>query len=86
MAETPEYLKSKAGKNALGVHRGPLPAHDLNDDEADAAFAHLEEAKAISLERTETTVTQKAGKHWRRFWCCYLIGNVVFLAIFLPIL
>lgn len=25
-------------------------------------------------------------RHWRRFWCCYLLGMVIFLAIFLPIL
>lgn len=25
-------------------------------------------------------------RHWRRFWCCYLLGMVIFLAISLPIL
>ncbi|CAG7953402.1 unnamed protein product [Penicillium nalgiovense] len=24
-------------------------------------------------------------RHWRRFWCCYLLGMVIFLAISLPI-
>lgn len=86
MSEGPAYLKEKAGKNALGVHRGPLPHHDLTDDEAEAAFAHLEEAKGITLEKQQTTMSQKIGKHWKRFWCCYLLGNIIFLAIFLPIL
>ena len=28
----------------------------------------------------------KVQKHWLRFWCCYVLASVVFLAIFLPIL
>jgi hypothetical protein len=28
----------------------------------------------------------KFQKHWRRFWCCYLLGAIIFLAIFLPVL
>lgn len=88
MAETPGYLQSKAAKYALGIHRGPLPEHDVSDPEAAAAFEHLEKSKTISLERTNTksTITQTVSKHWKRFWCCYLVGNVIFLAIFLPIL
>lgn len=83
MAETPAYLKSKAAKYALGVHRGPLPQEDLDPD---AASEHLEETKTITLERTPTTATQTVVKHWKRFWCCYCFANVIFLAIFLPIL
>ena len=86
MAETPAYLQSKGAKNALGTNRGPMPDHDIDDADADSAFAHLEEAKGLSLEKTPTTMSQKVGKHWKRFWCCYLVGNVIFLAIFLPIL
>jgi hypothetical protein len=25
-------------------------------------------------------------RHWRRFWCCYLLGSIIFLAVFLPVL
>jgi len=25
-------------------------------------------------------------KHWKRFWCCYIVAIVIFLAILLPIL
>lgn len=28
----------------------------------------------------------KFQKHWKRFWCCYLIALIVLLAIFLPVL
>lgn len=85
MSEGPAYLKEKAGRNALGVHRGPMPQHDMTDEEAESAFAHLEEAKGLTLERQQT-ISQKVSKHWKRFWCCYLVGNILFLAVFLPIL
>lgn len=32
------------------------------------------------------TRKDKVRRHCRRFWCVYLIANVIFLAIFLPIL
>jgi hypothetical protein len=83
MAETPAYLKSKAAKYTLGIHRGPLPAEDL-DPEDDAQ--HIEDAKGISLERTPSTRTEKAMKHWKRFWCCYCLANLIFLAVILPVL
>jgi hypothetical protein len=25
-------------------------------------------------------------KHWRRFWCCYVVPAIIFLAILLPVL
>lgn len=33
-------------------------------------------------QKTQATLKQ----HWRRFWCCYLLASVIFLAIFLPVL
>lgn len=30
--------------------------------------------------------SQKIKKHYKRFWCCYLLSLVIFLAAFLPIL
>lgn len=83
MAETPAYLKSKAAKYTLGIHRGPLPAEDLDPDDDPQ---HIEDAKAISLERTPSTRTEKVMKHWKRFWCCYCLANLIFLAIILPVL
>jgi hypothetical protein len=31
-------------------------------------------------------VRANVQKHWRRFWCCYLVAAIIFLAIFLPVL
>lgn len=81
MAEGPAYLKSKAAKYALGMHRGILPSKGVEDGEENAELA-----KGLSLEPTPTTRSMKMKKHLGRFWCCYLIGNIIFLAIFLPIL
>lgn len=86
MAETPAYLQSNDAKHALGANRGPMPAHDVDDADAESAYDHLEDGKGLSLEKTQTTASQKVVKHWKRFWCCYLVGNIIFLAIFLPIL
>jgi hypothetical protein len=43
------------------------------------------------LEKVESSVSSNTKKnrfrrHCRRFWCIYLIANVIFLAILLPIL
>lgn len=46
--------------------------------------------KVHSSESSETDVKpsrkRKLSRHCHRFWCCYCIGLVIFLAIFLPIL
>ncbi|KAJ5875744.1 uncharacterized protein N7473_013091 [Penicillium subrubescens] len=43
-----------------------------------------------SLEKSKTPRRLKHAranvqKHWRRFWCCYLVAAIIFLAIFLPV-
>lgn len=85
MAEKPAYLKSKAAKYALGIHRGFLPREDV-DPESGADILDEEPKKTISLERRPTTAWQKVKRHWKRFWCLYQILNVILLAIILPIL
>jgi hypothetical protein len=39
-----------------------------------------------SLEKGTKATPTKFKKHWRRFWCCYLLGSILLLAILLPIL
>ncbi|KAJ5161314.1 hypothetical protein N7492_006706 [Penicillium capsulatum] len=68
--DRPAYLSSDDAKYSLGVHRGPLMP--VGGDEGS------------KLEQVESA----GGSRWQRpirFWCCYLIGNVIFLAIFLPV-
>jgi hypothetical protein len=80
--DRPAYLSSDNAKYSLGVHRGPLPtSHDET-----SKLEQVESVGGISLATTHRTRKQKMARHWKRFWCCYLVGNVIFLAIFLPIL
>lgn len=80
--DRPAYLSSDDAKYSLGVHRGPLlGAHDEG-----SKLEQVESAGGVSLATTHRTAKQKIARHWKRFWCCYLIGNIIFLAVFLPIL
>lgn len=74
MSDTP-------GKYILGAHRGPL-AQDENDARE---LEKLESAGGLTLSKVSTR-GEKIRHHWRRFWFFYLVGNIIFLAIFLPIL
>lgn len=74
MSDTP-------GKHILGTHRGPL-ALDENDARE---LEKLESAGGLTLSRASTR-GEKLRRHWKRFWFIYLVGNIIFLAIFLPIL
>ncbi|KAJ5549367.1 hypothetical protein N7513_006601 [Penicillium frequentans] len=77
--DRPAYLSSDDAKYSLGVHRGPL-ATAVDDPKLEK----VETAGGLSLATTQTRKA-KFARHWKRFWCCYLIGNVIFLAIFLPV-
>ncbi|RAL09221.1 DUF3712 domain-containing protein [Aspergillus homomorphus CBS 101889] len=78
MADNPSNSKSKDAKYALGTQRGPLP---LEGDDVGL----IEKSKSTSLEAGMGTRAQRFRRHWGRFWCCYALGGVIFLAIFLPI-
>ncbi|KAJ5668602.1 uncharacterized protein N7477_007172 [Penicillium maclennaniae] len=77
--DRPAYLSSDDAKYSLGVHRGPLaPTSE------DPKLEQVQSAGGISL-ATNRSRKERLARHWKRFWCCYLIGNVIFLAIFLPV-
>lgn len=46
----------------------------------------LEPLKRSKGSRSLQSVRANVRKHWRRFWCCYLVAVIIFLAIFLPVL
>ncbi|KAL4996719.1 hypothetical protein BDV10DRAFT_202311 [Aspergillus recurvatus] len=47
---------------------------------------HIEAiASGGSLEKQKPKKRQRLKRHFARFWCCYLLGAVIFLAIFLPV-
>ncbi|KAJ5638863.1 hypothetical protein N7528_001253 [Penicillium herquei] len=73
-------MSLKGLKYILGTNRGPLlTPGDASENQG------LEKAGGLSLVKTPTR-TQRVRRHWKRFWCVYCLGNVIFLAIFLPIL
>lgn len=47
---------------------------------------HIENVENAPETHNKETRMQKVKKHYRRFWCCYLVGSIIFLAIFLPLL
>ncbi|KAJ5109721.1 hypothetical protein N7532_002366 [Penicillium argentinense] len=72
-------MSPTAGKYILGANRGPLLT-----DESPQGLEKVESAGGLSLHKTPTR-TEKLRRHWKRFWLFYCIGNVIFLAIFLPV-
>lgn len=78
--DRPPYLSSDDAKYSLGVHRGPLVGGE------EPKLEQVESAGGLSLATTHRTRKEKLKQHWKRFWFLYLIGNIIFLAIFLPIL
>lgn len=51
---------------------------------ANASHKHVE--YAIPFDSIKLSWGQKAKKHFRRFWCCYVLGSVILLAVLLPVL
>ncbi|KAJ5927654.1 hypothetical protein N7516_009427 [Penicillium verrucosum] len=62
------------GKYTIGANRGLLKPES---DESE----RLEKVESV----TSTSKKNRFRRHCRRFWCIYLIANVIFLAIFLPV-
>lgn len=81
---SPPYLGAKDGKNAIGAHRG-LVALPKDVGEDDPNYGGIKEAKGVNLEPGPMTKKEKMKRHWKRFWCCYCLGNLIFLAILLPL-
>lgn len=73
----------KKEKNCLlGANRGPFLT-----DEGVAPGADLEKtntAGGMSL-IAKPTFKEKLRRHWKRYWFILQIGNIIFLAWFLPV-
>lgn len=65
-------LRSKQAPEALG-----------DDMKHVGSLGGLEKSKSP---RSVKSLRANVQKHWRRFWCCYLVAAIIFLAIFLPVL
>ncbi|OGE49874.1 hypothetical protein PENARI_c019G06370 [Penicillium arizonense] len=68
-------MAKEEDKYIIGGNRGLL--HPGPDD-----LAKLEQIESSTRSATRK---DKFRRHCRRFWLCYFIGNVIFLAIFLPV-
>ncbi|KAJ5934088.1 hypothetical protein N7466_003635 [Penicillium verhagenii] len=74
---------AKNGSSVIGADR------DLPDPEKISHNAKAFDGEVdIAIERPSRKLQgrrEKLQKHWRRFWCCYLVAAFIFLAIALPI-
>ncbi|KAJ5232475.1 hypothetical protein N7468_005431 [Penicillium chermesinum] len=75
-------MPSKESKFVVGKPWGPFLTPGDPDDQW--ALTKTKSAGGLSLSRTPST-TQRIKRHWKRFWFVYCVGNVIFLAIFLPV-
>lgn len=86
-------MQLKSANFVIGTNRNLALLDDKTERKAretlDLELKGLDDANSTSEDKhigKVKTVRTKVLKHWRRFWCCYLLGAVVFLAIFLPVL
>lgn len=52
----------------------------------DAQIEHVENAGSDVPGQGKKATNLRVKRHFRRFWFCYVVAGIVFLAIFLPIL
>lgn len=73
-------------KYVVGVNRGDMKPPAEKDAKAANKFLGASSEHIETVEPEKIDKRQKVKRHFRRFWCCYLMAAIIFLAIFLPIL
>lgn len=74
--------KPKSGKEkATGAGLGKVSSSATDSSGID--LIHLED---VQSGKEKLTKKKKFQRHFKRFWLCYGVGGVIFLAISLPIL
>ncbi|KAL2813886.1 hypothetical protein BJX63DRAFT_442762 [Aspergillus granulosus] len=81
MAVGDAYKARMAEKRAIGANRGELD----KGSKAAGTGAEIEHVEAVAVGEEKPKRRQRIKRHFARFWCCYLLGSIVFLAIFLPV-
>ncbi|KAL4929873.1 DUF3712 domain-containing protein [Aspergillus undulatus] len=71
----------KGSKNVLGVFRGPIAGSDADIERIENTPGDVSLVEPPLKQKK----TKRVGRHFARFWCCYVFWSVIFLAIFLPI-
>ncbi|KAJ5355537.1 uncharacterized protein N7496_012749 [Penicillium cataractarum] len=80
------HYSKEDGRFVIGSNRnlGSKQAPEaLGDD-----MKHVESLGALEKSKSPPSLKSfraNVQKHWRRFWCCYLVAAIIFLAIFLPV-
>ncbi|KAL4864998.1 hypothetical protein BDV12DRAFT_211282 [Aspergillus spectabilis] len=75
------YKARVAEKRAIGANQGE-PKGSKAAVISDAEIEHIE---AVAGGDEKPKKRQRFKRHLARFWCCYLLAGIVFLAIFLPV-
>lgn len=82
MAVGDAYKARMAERKAIGANRGDLEASKA----AGAEGAEIERIEDVAAGEQKPNKRQRFKRHCARFWCCYLLAGIIFLAIFLPVL
>ena len=90
-----DNMPDKSSRYVLGINRNLSTERESKEDNTALKVASLD-ADAEHVEYLGTADSERSRKarrariivqwHLRRFWCCYMLASIVFLAIFLPIL
>lgn len=72
------------GNNAPDSQQNPF--NDENAAEKGTSVDEIESAAGDTAAATPDTKWTILKKHLRKYWYWYVIGNIIFLAIFLPLL
>ncbi|KAL4925690.1 DUF3712 domain-containing protein [Aspergillus undulatus] len=81
MAVGDAYKARLAEKQALEANR----AQPSGKSKAVGPGAEIEHVEAVAVGEEKPKKRQRLKRHFARFWCCYLLGGIIFLAIFLPV-
>ncbi|KAL2222674.1 hypothetical protein M432DRAFT_527064, partial [Thermoascus aurantiacus ATCC 26904] len=85
MDEKPSSLKDRLAKYVAGLNRGPL-ATSPDGDKAKGENDVVERVEAMDdTKEQKPKRKERIKRHFKRNWWWYLIGSIVFLAIFLPL-
>ncbi|KAL2824453.1 hypothetical protein BJY01DRAFT_165208 [Aspergillus pseudoustus] len=90
MAVGDAYKARIAEKRAIGANRGELDEGSGSKKAAATGAgagtgAEIEHVEAVAVGDEKPKRRQRIKRHFARFWCCYLLASIVFLAIFLPV-
>ncbi|KAL4955344.1 hypothetical protein BDW69DRAFT_121086 [Aspergillus filifer] len=71
----------KGSRNVLGSLRGLIAGSDADMERIENTPGQVSLVEPPLKQKK----TKRLGRHFARFWCCYVFWSVIFLAIFLPI-